>query len=567
MRVVASLCTCLIVVSQFVLYSVSHGQLSGSAGVSIASYRNAEGTDTVSPDRTVSPELLLEYEHKFSPTVSLRPSINMQYDLYMRKAERSHFTLQPELEFKAYLSNLKAIREESERKTLTTASVYQHIGIALNALADSTMALRIGAERTAMKSDALDDLQSDITATLLAYVSLLEEMGLTQSFKEVLIDELLSIKERAGLLGVPKNDLTSFRTTVDSTILALRNTIAESDFMLAPSTSETDDVSEDVKQETTSPSIITLVTKTNSLEHFSSSNFYPKYFLEDASAKTYATLLEIPLTFDYRLNRKNYNSYNYNSLRIQPRLEIYPSHKASLGLDYHFERSNFPNEGLYSFNEHAFRIDGRIDLASMICVIPEFEIGRRSYPNPMKISARLGQRTFTYSAPHNYVRLAPALGVIFFPLEKFSFGASLRYTANPSDTVIYLGGIESQRVTSSSFYGLASDESYIYEATSFSAAINLILPAELELGADVISEHRAYPPPPKIPATRSLTRTDDALWITSSLSRSFTYERNVLGFVKSMYPRLSVTYTILESNISGFSYSDLSVAAAFSISF
>lgn len=552
----------------------SAAQFSGTVGLTFTTYRNAEGTDSSTGDRSFTPDLSLEYLARISPIASITPSLAFQYDLYAEKPERSNYTLYPEIAYKLYLSNQDAIRNEAAASTAsnTLDSATQLIANAIEALADSTLDLRTGVERSAMKADAIEDMQSDITATLLAYQSLLQEMGLTESFKEVFLDELKSINERIELLGVPAQDLARYRRTLEDTKKTISDAIAASDFSLSASTGgdELETVSEE-KTEEEHASIITLIG--SGLEHFSSSRFYTKYYQGPVYATTYASKLTLPLTLTHKKYRPDYNTYTYTATRIQPHLDLYPSHTVGIGIDYFFERSNFPESDLYTFNEHSLRLDSRIELSGWLALVGELGIGRRSYAETMSFTVTQGggggqgQKRTTYTSPTNYFRIAPAAALIAFPGEKLSLGAALRITRNPASGVTYLGGISSQRITTSNYFGLASDESYIYEGTSFSAAITALLPLDIETGLDFMREHRAYPPPPSIRGLSFATRSDDAMWITGALSKYITLDKDLLGFIESLYPRLTVTYTDLASNLDGFSYTDFSISAGISLGF
>lgn len=557
-----------------VVPSFLYAQFRGSAGMGITTYRNAEGTDTSSGDRALTPKLQLAYTHKFTPLSSLDLTSFSGYDLYLRKNERSYLTLSLAAEFETYLSNKDVILSEAKASSIpVAASAYPEISGRLTALADSTLALHTGVERTALTKDAIADIQSDVTATLIAYAALLTEMGLTQSFKEVLADELATIKTRTSLLGAPAADLKRYYATTDSLTALLDSTAAESDFSPSPSAPDARAQSNHTEETNEQASLITLVLMDAGLENFSSSIFYPRYYLSPITTTTYATQLSIPLRVDRKAYRASYERYSYTSLRATPRIEWYPSHTLGLGFDYRFNHTKFPGSSLYTFTEHAGRFDARLELSSYLCLVGEFGFGGRSYPNPMSIgdTFRLpGGRiiTTTYTAPSAYTRLSPGIGFVFFPTEKFSIGIAGRTTWNPADSVTYLGGISARRFSNNSYFGLASDESYIYEVTSLVAAASWLLPSEIELGADVISEHRAYPPPPFIRGRLpSATRADDALWLTGSLSKYILYDERKLGFITSLYHRLSFIYTDIQSNLSGFSYSDLSFSFDISAGF
>ncbi len=257
----------------------SFAQFSGTISAGLNASSNVDGVDTSSPDRILQPGLTLQYLTQFSPITTYTISFSTAPYLYTQTPDHSYSSTIFDAGGSFYLSNLKAIREESDQlsadakpapvaqtrpssqsgtppigsspptSSATSASQAQHANESTDSgdsdssdlsdslVANTTSALYLvsGAldsmEFKGKNGDALSDRRDSASELISTLADLLDSLTFSASVKEVTLDELKDVRPLLIQILAGSKQQSRVLQLFDDGVKYLNEAKPQSDFM------------------------------------------------------------------------------------------------------------------------------------------------------------------------------------------------------------------------------------------------------------------------------------------------------------------------------------------------
>lgn len=585
----------------------AYGQFSGSVSLGVNSSSNASGTDTTSPDRPFLPSVDLQYrqaisrlnsltfEAATSPYFSSVTSDNsyFKYDL----ALTGEFFLSEDLPRAPELPSVpnstvpssapqSAIKPQqpaqpgpSSPPHLGAKDSISVVGEQLALLSARLDSLEIDDSRLSEDSvDAATDLKDSLSESILAVSEVLSAETYSESIQKVLTEELdadLLLLKQIPLQSILKDSIATAIWTARS---VLSRALAASDLVVVPveplDTTKQQlppaivlAIKKPAAAETQNAPIITLVNPTTDIHDLSSADFTPKEDAPPRTTTTLATVLRVPVQFEQQQNSLKYEAFSYSQFVFEPRLALYAGEHFGFGAEYGFSSNFYPNDTLYTYTEHKFRLDAHASIGDAVVIGAQFGMNFANYSHPFDsvFKGPRGKLISEYTEPANFNRTELGLHATFFIGGSSIAGAAIAISRS-SQLRPYLVNALLGR---SKIGGQAADDPYSYELTRYILYASTTTFWELTPSIDVAFEKRAYGKGllrtnvgANIPA-----RNDNGTIVTFDLSRLFPFEERLLSIFDAITPELNIEYTKYGSSIKTYAYKDLSTTLAVTLGF
>jgi len=630
----------LIVLESLILGGPCYAQFQGTISAGMISSSNVEGLDTSAPDRIVQPGISLQYLTQFSPVATYKLSASMNPYFYTQNNLHTYYSSQFGIGASYYLTNLQAIRAEAngsgvesvaslgkESNAQTTVASSNHTSQQASQTASSNDRPATSNEEGTSPADslivnatidlylvsgALDSLEftgkdvgvlsdqrdsaSQIISTL---ADLLDSLSFTQSVKEVSVSELKEIRPLIEhvLAGLKPRD--RILLILDRSINDLEKAKPESDYLPTQSSLLPDSSSglnmallTDSWQRTTVISepaatyqsddeppkapIFTLIPATMPFRNLGAQDFDIPANLADAGATTFASSLQLPVTFEIRRDQPFYKIYNYSALTIEGTYENLPSHSTTLDLTYDLTNSTYFDDSIYSSIEHQIRLGTRTLLSQTTALFAEGIIGIKHYVTPLTVlpdSTNKLKRPSTVAS--SFFQYSLGLGLMHSISDAVLFGGLFTFSTNPTlrAYIDQIGNLSQRRATG------ISDDQYTYNLVRLMAFIQAKIFWGMMLNFDLSEEHRKYGSvvnrvTDRVTLLTGADRTERGVFTNFSLMKVFSF---VDDRALSLFSDISVAGNIGYSAVSAFlpsggnfplySYDDTEIGLTFSLGF
>ncbi len=568
-------------------YNTAYSQFSGSVSAGINNSSNVTGTDTAAADNIFTPAITIQYIIPFCDPFSITFGASATSNLYTESPDRSYevYNLTGKGEY-YFLSPLpKKPKEDSQQQvqqsTNKAAVKQQQVSAAPDSIA--TLAIRLSNMSDALDSvdidtlgidedsiDAASDLKDSLSESILAISQILTTESFTESIQEVLLEEI-----QADLLLIKQIPLQ--QTIKDQTLATLQQTKhqlqkspAPSDIVsLNPPPTETTSLPQKITEELhitvlkEDAPLFTIVNPETEITAFSSLDVSLKDDIAPRTAKTLATSISLPLSYEAQVNRDSYSVFSYSQYYLRPQLQFYPSSEMSVGTQYEFSQTAYPNDTLFTYSQHALCLDSRLELNSWLVLGAQVSFKNRTYKYP----------------PIDSVIRIPRAGLVPVyddgTFTRTEFGITT--TAIASDVLtVGIGGAFSRASELRPYFhdlqlrsvigGPAADDEFSYELSKLFIYSSSRLVWDITAAVDLSFEYRKYGRGTMLTkqAQRFDDRNDHALSAQLDFSYDIFFNERLFSLFETITPELNLQYSKFNSSIKQYRYHDL--AALFTLS-
>lgn len=572
--------------------ATSYAQFSGLVILGANHSTNVTGTDTSSGDIIYTPAISLQYKIPFSKLFSLTVQGDASPSIYTETPDLSYNKYHLSAIGKWYLSENPVVypvdnsvqlqshsstssskpKSDSSKVTkkptqsLTFEDSVKQVANSLAALSQRLDALSVG-----NKSSIKDSLSESLSAI----AEILSEESYTESVRSVVIDELAADEALLSQMPIALPLKDSVAKILRNTKRVLDRGNSQADLFPVPEPAIEDGEDETPNNtsvltashlQTRFAPIITLVDASTDLWEFGSLDISTKEELYWRTPLTLGTLLTIPVEFSQQTNRDIYKEFTYSQFEFTPRLTFYPADNIGLGVMYNFSSNYYPNDSLFTYREHRFRVDATFGIGSSWVIGIQGGISLRDYPHPRSDTVRV-------------VRLIVTKGTENFSQEQFGLTSTFLLSQNLS---IGFGGAVTRstelrsylidaRLGRSPVGGKASDDEFSYKLSKGFLYLTSNIFWDLDLSIDLSYEERLYGTGVNRKLNQNLesklTRTDHGTAVSAELSRDFYFDEPWLSIFDAFTPQLGVQYQNYTSTIALFTYNDLAISLSVSALF
>ncbi len=489
------------------------------------------------------------------------------------------------------------IKSNAAEGSSTTDSLVATTTTALYLVSGALDSIQFKGKNAAVLSDQRDSA-SQIVSTL---ADLLDSLTFTQSVKEVSLGELretrpllehvlsgLKQEDRILLLfaqaikdlekAYPESDFLPTQGSLepDSSAISTQHTHTTSATRpVAPTYSEPDSSDQSDDEPAKAP-LFFLIAPTQAFRNLSAQDFDIPANLADAGATTFASNLQLPLTFEIRKNQPYYKIYDYSALTIEGTYEASPSQRTTLDLTYDLINSTYPNDSIYSSLENQLRIGVRTLLSQTTALLAEGIIGFKNYVTPLTVlpdSVNKLKRPSTVAS--SFFQYSLGLGLMHSIGDDVSFGGLFTFSTNPTlrAYVDQIGNLSQRRATG------ISDDQYTYNLMRLMAFVQAKIFMGMMLSLDLSGEHRKYGSvvnrtTDRITLLTGADRTERGLFTNVTLLKDFSF---VNERALSLFNDISLSGSIGYSTVSAllpsgprfplYSYDDTEIGLSLSLGF
>lgn len=522
-----------------------HAQFRGTLDLQSSYSNNVEGSNSSSPDNILQPMLELLYGVPIdNTTLTLRGRYQPQY--FFREVKRSfHY---------GYLS-LRSVT--SFPKNGNTSS--EHTGGVHTDTNTAHISRLLLAQVNALKRELAEADYSSIAPTLLTLDELLTLEGYTDTYKEILLEELEVIRRSAS---IPAN--SDARRSIDTLISHVSRIEASEDILYLGGTRVSSNTTDESSVPAWSPAMLILP---DDIAYTGISHFH-LYLWDDISPLSPPrndAQLSVSLSGDLQDNTPKYNSYSSKSYSLESGYTTNIS-SALVGIQYAYQNVFYPNDTLFRYYEHRIYGDLRLPISKDVVWISSLGYGQRTYPHPLRIQP-IPRRIVTSQSEFSQFSLGS--GVFVLPASTLTAGILAKMTINTDIDSMALSFNTSQVA---SYAGTTIYNTYAYDLLGVILTAQLRLPFDIDLGTTCDYEHRRYPNfrVPKLQGGGSdiQTRNDNVTLFTTTISRPLYEERErIASLFTSITPSVDITYTDHASSLADFSYQEFSFTCTLSFDF
>ncbi|HYM21060.1 MAG TPA: hypothetical protein VEW28_08665 [Candidatus Kapabacteria bacterium] len=585
----------------------THAQFTGQFVLGGNSSSNVAGIDTAGGDRAFTPEITLQDKVPISHLIHLEFEASYNPNIYTTTPNNSYTKFDLSAMGNFYLSENTAKKElpilpPAPHPTILHDTPAKPPPVAtqpipssppakdsaalaaesLEQLADRLDALDIDTTGISDDEDSIDaanDLKDSLSESMLAVSEVLRAQPYSESIQQVLTEELTADLKLLSQIPFPKNRKDSIDRVISRTNDGLSRSIAKKDLLAMP-TSPLDTAKKplpaaiativklpETQTDANDAPDITLVNALTDYTEFSTSDLVLREDALPRSSLTLATLLSVPVQYEQQSNQPVYKQYSYNQISFAPRLSIYPSDKAGLGLLYTYQNNTYPDDTLFTFSENRFRADGRFEIGSLLLVGAQIGLNLGNYLHPLDSTLRgpKGKILFQYTEPSNYSQTQFGLLGSFIVSERTHLGLGTVLTRSSELHPYLLDNSLGRSKTS----GQATDDPFSYELSKVFTFITTRVFWDINSAIDLAFETRDYGKGVLRKNVGAVVpnRTDKGTLLTIDITKDFYIEDRIFSIFDVITPDLNFQYSKYNSTIKLYTYNDftssLSVAFGF----
>ncbi|MEP7233764.1 MAG: surface lipoprotein assembly modifier [Ignavibacteriota bacterium] len=589
-------------------------QFSGTLSFDAYRSSNVEGSNAASPDNAFNPSLDFLYNWNIAKSSDIRIEAAAYPTWYQHYTSRDYSTYNLFLSGHLYLSHLDTEKPVIPISIPLTVSIERFSDSAslsqntnnishtnqpdissmlegISELLDSSEIVEKGLSVDSI--DAYSDLKDSISETILAISDIVGSQGLTESVKNVALEEISTqqlllqkiplLSWQHSALSLQIEDVLSFLRKIPASIdvLEILPQVQGAEHFRDSSISEKAARVEKLRGQTLadlnltiSPNRIeenspffTLINAETDLQSFGTNDIDVAENILPKTQLTFATRLTLPLAYEVSAYRGLYDLADSRTVEFSPRLDFYLGNCLGIGAGYELLITKFPNDTSQLDNtiENRARLDGRLQITHEITVLPQLAFGSKSYARAIKYltfvpkpGRPLKPDTVVVTTPSNYTQTNFGIAIIYMPLPKLTFGTAVVLSRSKILRPYFFDSILTRK---SHIGGSLNDDHYSFDLTKETFFLLATLPAAIEIGIDVGYENRHYANVEirgkiaRLPTT-NIQRDDHGPMLGISLSRQFDFESDLIGVFTGFTPTLSVEYSNFTSSVSEFSYSN-----------
>lgn len=586
----------------------AHAQFSGSVGLELESASNVERLDTTSPDVIAMPSITLSYQFNPSAVTAIPVTGAWLPGYYTQNTALTYSALSLAATPSFYLTNTASIAREAEGSAVSAAtpkdtvranqskpakmvqrSTQPKSTLTNDQLTDLAVSdlydLSVGLDSTELNSKSLskaqvaslEGLRDSISEAAVTVADLLDSMGYSEPVVLVLEPELVSLLDPMDRLkGKTQPSLAPLLEHLTNAIAELSATKSQADQTAVGDQSEESDQTENPVISSYSLAVgpvepaITLVSPGVRVRDFTSSDLAVAEDLADSSAKTLATLLQVPLSY-YKHTGKIDSAYspqgNPNDSRVVgvgASIDLYASAKTAYRFSYAFTKSTYPFDDVYSNTENRIQLGARFGLGESTVMFGTAGLGFRNYTNtPVNILPSKKKAQFA----GDFSQFSLGLGLASTASERFTIGGAAAIARN-LNLRAYITNPGSRKLRQAA---QIADDEYTYDMIRGALFAATRLPGEIDAGFDLSYEHRLYGTVAARQAQQQYIegagRTDNGLDAGLSLTKLILFDDRALGVFDGLSLSAGATYTDVSSTDELYTYSNVDLVAGFSLSF
>jgi hypothetical protein len=435
--------------------------------------------------------------------------------------------------------------------------------------------------------DAASDLKDSLSESVLAVSEVLSSQTYSESIQQVLTEELTADLKLLHQIPLVKNIRDSIARVISSVKALLNDASAKNDILampaspldtskkqLSPAITAVVKSEDEAQNSTENAPDITLINPLTDVTQFSSTDVIIREDVSQRTTLTLATLLSVPIQYEQQTNQPKFESFTYHQISVMPRLSIYPSSSAGLGLTYGYTDNTYPDDTIFTYHENRFRFDGRFGIASAVVLGAQLGIGFRDYVHPLITrydtiggGTKKKPNLKPVYARENFSQSQLGITSTFLVSDRVDIGLGYALTSSPNLRSYLLD----LAVARSPVGGKASDDEYSYDLHRFFLYANSRIFAEINLGLDLAFEQRQYAAAvsrknPLAPQTIK-TRTDNGTIFAFDLSRDFYLMNRLVSLFDLITPELNLEYSNYTSTVKQFTYNNFSSTLSVTFAF
>jgi hypothetical protein len=566
----------LLVIVALVLPATSFAQFFGAAGLNSLYSSNVSGLDTSLPDFIINPSLILGYDFKTDHRFGFSAAAGVSSFQYTSDADRSYAAIFAGITPTYYFLTTNTFFATASSEDTSKANGEAKVMSVAERITMLDNWLKVVIPKLPRMRATLDSAQE-----LLSVVrELLDETSYTTSVKEIVLSELRT--QLSSLVRLNSKELENIVREWHALIERLEQTEEESDFLPVDELDLEDERPVEKQDEPDRPlaPLTTLSTSYINYRNLSSTDFYLLGDRSEATEKSIATSLSLPINWTYQSNSDTFQSYTNHQLSLSLRFNIMPSEDLQFSANVDHIRSAHPFDSLYSNATWRLRAATKLVLSERSIGGMELTYGLRRYHDPWSTTIdtfaprppRVNSVTFTTDP--RFSQLTAGLWYQYLISDEFTMGAVFSIARHPD--------LRGSVVSQSQDYASSAEDEFNFDHTQIAAFLTTRILEKYDLGVDAAFERRHYgslkikglPTYTFNPEINSLifsttasTRTESVFTMATSLSRLFIFENKLAGFVTGMGVEALGTYNTTAASIEDYSYDSFTVSLSASAYF